>query len=107
MRGSSNLNHRTISLHEKEDIYVRTYTTFFSKDYLKDTEDKENQKFKVLIPEYDPAFDETASDFTFLDTMAKPVKYIEVPRRLFRTTCTPLRRSSSGKETTSRCCGHS
>lgn len=40
MRGNSNQKHRTISLHEKEDIYVRTYTTFFSKDYLKDTEDK-------------------------------------------------------------------
>lgn len=103
MRDSSNLKHRTISLHDKEDIYVRTYTTFFSKDYLKDHEDKENNKFKVLIPEYDHTFDETTSDFTFLDTMVKPVKYIDVPHKIYRTTCTLLRRNLNVKKTISRC----
>lgn len=69
---------QTISLSAKKEdnIYVRTFTTFFSKNYA--NEDKENVKFRVLIPEYDHEFDQQMSDFTFLDTMVKPVKFIEV-----------------------------
>lgn len=78
-----NTQNQTISLSHKQDdnIYVRTFTTFFSRDNIKDCtgEDKENIKFKVLIPEYDHNFDDVStSDFTFLDTMLKPVKFIDV-----------------------------
>ena len=39
----------------------------------------------MLIPEYDHSFDEEKeSDFTFFDTMTKPLKFIEVIAFLLR-----------------------
>jgi hypothetical protein len=95
MKNLSNNQSKTINLDDKKDIYVRTFTTFFSRNYPMEgsNDEKENLKFKILIPEYDHSFDGRDSDFTFLDTMVKPVKYIDVPLCSCRISCISRRRS--------------
>ena len=70
-------------------------------------------RFKALIPEYDYSFDEEKesdftdeekeSDFTFLDTMTKPVKFIDVILISLRESSPSLKRNSNVKETTYKC----
>lgn len=85
-----------MSIQNEDNLYVKTFTTFFSREYPKDIalQDKENVRFKVLIPEYDYSFDEEKeSDFTFFDTMTKPVKFIEVIVFLFRGNSQQLKKN--------------
>lgn len=85
-----------MSIQNEDNLYVKTFTTFFSREYPKDIalQDKENMRFKVLIPEYDYSFDEEKeSDFTFFDTMTKPVNFIEVIDFLFRGNSQQLKKN--------------